>query len=234
MRYLHPVQAHESFVASGDYSFAKDGRRLSKTESWTIHELGDGSKFLRVDSDAREEEGKSLLAELLIGRDDEIIRFDLRYDNDQFEGGIRTLSATYSLVDRVMRVGYRMNGAARSYLEREIAPEVWLDIPLLIMRGRTLFTLSECRGKAVSVFVPMFEHAQLFPGVTRVVESPVELLGCERLVLGKREIATQRFRYVDKAASYWVDEQGIVIKRINAFKQHEFTVTVSNYAHRPA
>ncbi len=233
MRYLHPVQAHESFVASGNYLFAKDGRSLSKTESWTIHELGDGSKFVRVDSDAREEEGKSLLAELLISRDDEIIRFDLRYENDQFEGGIRTLSATYSLVDQVMQVGYRLNGALRSYLEREIAPEVLLDIPLLIMRGRTLCALSEYKGKPVSVFVPMFEHAQLFPGVTRIVEAPVECLGSDRVALGKREIVTQRFRYVDKAASYWVDEQGIVIKRINAFKQHEFSVTVSNYARRP-
>ncbi len=233
MRYLHPVQAHESFVASGDYLFAKDGRTLGKTESWTIHELGDGSKFVRVDSDAREEEGKSLLAELLISRDGEVIRFDLRYENDQFEGGIRTLSATYSLVDQVMQVGYRMNGALRSYLEREIAPEVLLDIPLLVMRGRTLFALSECGGKPVSVFVPMFEHAQLFPGVTRIVQSPVACLGPDRLALGKHEILTQRFRYVDKAASYWVDEQGIVIKRINAFKQHEFSVTVSNYARRP-
>ncbi|MCY4021613.1 MAG: hypothetical protein OXG39_19595 [Chloroflexi bacterium] len=232
MRYLHPVQAHESFVASGNYLFAKDGRSLGKTESWTIHELGDGSKFVRVDSDAREEEGKSLLAELLIGPDDEVIRFDVRYENGQFDGGIRTLSAAYSLVDQVLQVGYRMNGAARSYLERELAPEVLIDIPLLVMRGRTLFALSECKGKPVSVFVPMFEHAQLFPGVSRVVESPVACLGPDRLALGKREIVTQRFRYVDKAASYWVDEQGIVIKRINAFKQQEFSVTVSNYARR--
>lgn len=233
MRYLHPVQEHEVFVASGNYSFAKDGRSLAKSESWTIHELGDGSKFVRVDSDAREEEGKSLLAELLISRDDEVFRFDLRYENDQYEGGIRTLSATYSLVGQVMQVGYRMNGAERCYVEREIAPEVLLDIPLLIMRGRTLFALSEFRGNPVSVFVPMYEHAQLFPGVTRTVESPVACLGLDRLAIGKREIETQRFRYVDKAASYWVDERGIVIKRINAFKQHEFTVNVSNYAYRP-
>lgn len=233
MRYLHPVQAHESFVASGDYLFAKDGKALSKTESWTMHELGDGSRFLRVDSDARDDEGKSLLAELLIGHDGKVIRFDISYDNDLFEGGIKTLSATYNLAGQVMQVGYRMNGAARSYLEREIAPDVLLDIPLLIMRGRTLSALSECRGKPVPVFVPMFEHARLFPGVTRIVASPVDCVGPDRLTLGKREIATRRFRYVDKAASYWVDERGIVIKRINAFKQHEFTVTISNYAHRP-
>ena len=233
MRYLHPVQAHEKFVASGEYAFAKDGKSLNKTESWTIHELGDGSKFIRLDSDAREEEGKSLLAELLITRADDVMRFDLRYENDQFQGGVRSLSATYSLVDQVMQVGYRMNGAARSYLERELAPEVLLDIPFLIMRGRTLFALAERAGKPISVFVPMYEHAQLFPGITRGVASPVERLGRERLALGLREVDTQRFRYVDKAASYWVDDLGIVIKRINAFKQHEFSVTVRNYARRP-
>lgn len=233
MRHLHPVQAHERFVASGVYLFAKDGRSLEKTESWTIHELGDGSKFLRVDSDARMEEGKSLLAEVLISGEDDIIRFDMRYENDQFEGGIRSLSATYNLADRILQVGYRLNGAARRYLEREIGPGALLDIPLLIMRGRTLLALSRCAGKPVSVFVPMFEHAQLFPGVARVVESPVTCMGCDHLTVGKRQIAARRFRYVDKAASYWVDEHGIVIKRVNAYQQHEFTVTVNNYARRP-
>ncbi len=233
MRYLHPVQAHEKFVASGAYIFAKDGKALSKTESWTIHELGDGSKFVRLDSDARAEEGKSLLAELLLGRDDKVVRFDLRYENDQFQGGIRKLSATYNLEDNIMQVGYSMNGAARAYLEREIAPATVLDMPFLIMRGRTLEALSGYKEKPATVFVPMFEHAQLFPGVSRVVASPVERLGCERIALGKRGIMARRFRYVDKAVSYWVDEQGIVIKRINAYKQHEFSARVSNYARRP-
>ena len=65
------------------------------------------------------------------------------------------------------------------------------------------------------------------------MDSPVECLGREGLAVGKREIKTQRFRYLDKAASYWVDEHGIVIKRINAFKRQEFDVRIGNYARRP-
>ena len=233
MRYLHPVQAHERFVASGSYLFSKNGTALSKTESWTIHELGDGSKFVRVDSDAHVEEGKSLLAELLLSQEGEILRFDVRYENDHFEGGIKTLAATYSLTGKVMQVGYRLNGAERSYLELEIPSDVLMDIPLLVMRGRTLRSLAESKGNPVTVFVPMFEHAQLFPGVTSAVDSPVECLGREGLAVGKGEIKTQRFRYLDKAASYWVDEHGIVIKRINAFKRQEFDVRIRNYARRP-
>lgn len=233
MRYLHPVQAHERFVASGRYLFAKEDAALGKSETWTIHELGDGSSFVRVDSDAREEEGKSLLAELLLSREDDVLRLDIRYENDRFEGGIKTLSASYNFSEGVVRVGYRMNGAERCYLEREIPADVLVDVPLLIMRGRTLLALSESRVQPLSVFVPMYEHAQLFPGVASAVNSPLESLGRDRLAVGTREIETLRIRYMDKAAAYWVDEHGVVIKRINSFKQQEFAATVSNYARRP-
>lgn len=232
MRYLHPVQAHETFVASGQYVFAKDGKRQDKSEFWSIHELGDGSQFARLDSDARAEEGKSLLAELLLSRAGDLIRLDLRYENAQFEGGIKTLSASYTLLDRVLQVGYCMNGGARRYLERQIAPGALFDLPLLLTRGRTLPALASRQGQTVAIFVPMYEHAQLFPGVSSSVASPVEGLGSERLAIGKREIMTQRYRYVDKALSYWVDEYGIVIKRISAFKRREFSVSLKNYARR--
>ena len=37
MRYLHPVAAHERFVAGGHYDFHKQGAPLQKSETWTIH-----------------------------------------------------------------------------------------------------------------------------------------------------------------------------------------------------
>ena len=89
MRYLHPVQAHEQFVASGIYRFAKDEKALDKTEAWTIHSHADGERFIRVDLDARREEGKSILAEALLSRSGELARLDLRYENANFEGGIK-------------------------------------------------------------------------------------------------------------------------------------------------
>ena len=83
--------------------------------------------------------------------------------------------------------------------------------PLLVLRGSTLAALSESSG-ARSVFVPMLEHAQAFPGLYRRVESPVECAGQGPLRIGRREIRARHYRYLDKAASYWVDEHGIVLK----------------------
>ena len=90
MRYLHPIQAHERFLGSGCYRFAANGQTLAKTESWAIHAHPDGEKFARVDMDARQEDGKSILAEALLTAL-RPVRFDIRYENDKFEGGIKKL-----------------------------------------------------------------------------------------------------------------------------------------------
>ena len=100
MRYLHPVQAHERFLASGRYRFFKDGERLRKTESWTIHSHPDGETFVRVDMDAREAEGKSILAEALLNSSDSLVRFDIRYENARSEGGIKNLRGDLSASGR--------------------------------------------------------------------------------------------------------------------------------------
>ena len=110
MRYLHPVQGHEKFVASGIYQFFKEGVELRKTEEWAIHEHPDGERFIRVDADYRMEEGKSILLEALQTAKGEIVRFDVRYENDKFEGGVKNLRATFSLDKDVMQIGYEMNG----------------------------------------------------------------------------------------------------------------------------
>ena len=230
MRYLHPVQAHEKYQASGRYRFYKNGSELRKTEAWTIHVLGDGSRFIRVDIDARAEESKSILAEALQGADGECLRFDIRYENGMFEGGVKALTASYSFADALLQVGFSLNGAERAYMERQLPPKALIDIPLLIMRGGALMALSGQRQLEVAVFVPMYEHAQLFPGVSRMIESPVECLGEETVAVGKREMRAKRFRYRDQAASYWVDEHAVVLKRVNAYKQNEFVVRISDYA----
>ena len=231
MRLLHPVQAHERFRASGRYRFFKNGDELDKHESWTMHQLGDQSRFIRVDHDARAGEGKSILAELLVGADDRLLRFDIRYENSQFDGGIKTLQATYQFADDTLQVGYNLNGAERRYLERELTIGALVDLPLLIARGAVLRALSAVgEGAAMPVFVPMFEHAQLFPGALRLVRSPVEFLGEAPLLVAGKGRVTRRFRYLDKALSYWVDKHGVVVKRINAFRTDEFLVTISDYA----
>ena len=232
MRYLHVVQAHEKYVASGRYGFFKNGADLRKWESWTIHELGDCSRLIRVDLDARAEEGKSILAEALFSAGKRLLRFDIRYENCNFEGGIKTLAATFQFEADMLHVGYVLNGDERRYLEQEAAEDTLVDIPLLVMRGDSLAALSADDDRMVKVFVPMFEHAQLFPGVTREIASPVEYVGEEQVTIGGKSLLTKRYRYRDKAVSYWVDHNNIVVKRVNSFKRDEFVVLISEYAQR--
>ena len=232
MRQLHAVAAHEKFVASGVYTFARDGEAMPKTERFTTHELGDGGRLTRVDMDARLDEGKSLLLHALHDSKGALQRFDLRYHNERYEGGVKSLGASYQFDAARTQVGYAMNRAARDYVEMELPQDVLIDMPLLCLRGLSLMTLARREGLPTPLFVPMYEFASLFPGIVTEVVSPVEALGEDLLTSGNRAYLANRFRYRDKAASYWVDAHGTIIKRISAFKQREFVVELRDYARR--
>jgi len=230
MRYLHPVQAHERFVASGCYHFRKDGQALKKTEAWSLHALPDGEIFLRADKDAQREEGRSILLEALLDRGGQLARLDIRYENESFPGGIRELRATYQLREGGLHIGYSMNGAERAYTETELPPRALIDIPLLVFRGGTIIALAAAGPAPLPLFVPMFEQAALFPGRLATVYSPVEYVGDDKLRLGQRIIPTRMYRYRNTALLYWIDAAGIVIKRRQAFQGSEILVEISNYA----
>ncbi len=229
MRYLHPVQAHERFVAGGVYRFSKDNQALDKTEAWTIHSHADGERFIRIDMDARREEGKSIMLEALQNRSGGLARWDLRYENDNFLGGVKLLRASYQVVDGRLQVGFNMNGAERQYLEVELPAATLIDIPLLIFRGETIRAIAKRAAEPQPIFAPMFEHAQLFPGTLQRSGAMIDADGDDVVFLGEREVSTTRYRYRDRAALYWIDEHGVVVKRVNAFKQQEFVVRISNY-----
>ena len=230
MRYLHPVQAHERFLASGCYRFFKNGERLRKTEAWTMHARPDGEKFVRVDMDALLEEGKSILAEALLDVGGRLARLDIRYENARFEGGIKQLQATFQVGRGRLQIGYSMNGGARDYTEVDLPADCLIDIPLLALRGDAIRRLAQRSGGALPVYVLMYEYAQLFPGALRTVVSPVEYAGEDAVLIGKRELPASRYRYIDKAASYWIDQHGLIVRRVNSYRQQEIVVEISNYA----
>ena len=178
---------------------------------------------------ARREEGKSILAEALLNHSGELARLDLRYENANFEGGIKSLRASYQVVDERLQIGFNMNGGERQYLEADLPAGTLFDIPLLIFRGRTTRAIAADAPAPQSIFVPMFEHAQLFPGTFQSMGAEIAEDGDDVLLLGAREISARRYRYRDRAALYWIDEHGVVIKRVNAFKQQEFVAQISNY-----
>ena len=233
MRHLHPVQAHERFVASGRYDFYKDGAGLDKSETWTVHAHPDGERFVRVDADSRREEGRSILLEALLDACGDIARLDLRYENESFMGGVKRLRATYQISGSCLQVGYELNGAQREYRELALPPDTLIDVPLLHFRGRTIARLAELGDTPTWLFAPAYDYAQLLPGALRQVTSPVMPAGTETLLLGNRAIQARRFRYIDRAAAYWLDEHDIVIRRVNEYRQQELVAQLSNYAPPP-
>ena len=230
MRYLHPVQAHEVFVAGGVYLFAKNGAPMDKTESWAIHEHPDGGRFTRVDVDARRSEGKSILVEALQEGGGKLVRLDIRYENARFEGGIQDLRASYQFDGATLHVGYSLNGAERQHTEVKLLPDALIDIPLLIFRGATVESLAQLGEERRPLFALMFEHAQLFPGALKMIGAPADFAGEDTVVLGERQIPVRRYTYRNQARAYWIDRHGVVIKRVNAFNRQEFVVKISNYA----
>lgn len=71
MRRLHATGRRERFVASGVYHYG-DGLR----EYWSIHEVGGGAQFIRVDRDGRGCGRRSLLQEALRNADGNLERVD--------------------------------------------------------------------------------------------------------------------------------------------------------------
>ena len=71
MRRLHATGRRERFVASGVYHTA-DGLR----EYWSIHEVGGGARFIRVDRDGRDCGRRSLLQEALRNANGDLERVD--------------------------------------------------------------------------------------------------------------------------------------------------------------
>lgn len=61
MRQIHPTRFHEKFVASGVYVHYEDEQPTGALEYWSIHELPDGARLIRVDEQGRERADYTLL-----------------------------------------------------------------------------------------------------------------------------------------------------------------------------
>ena len=76
MRRLHVVAKHEQFVASGQYTHYEGDAPSGLVEEWSIHEVGGGALFVRVDADGRDYDGRSMLLEALLAPEGHFERID--------------------------------------------------------------------------------------------------------------------------------------------------------------
>ena len=77
MRYLHAVSAAERFVGRGSYTYSIDGDLSGVSEHWSVHEVGDGGHFIRLDYDGRDANAHNVLAEAFRNPDGQVDRVDI-------------------------------------------------------------------------------------------------------------------------------------------------------------
>ena len=129
MRYLHSVSLHEKFVASGVYKPFQDGQPIDGIiEYWSIHELPDSARFVRVDVDGRDGGDKrSQLFEAWYSPQGNLERFDIRaygVPNDK----LKQLRATFTLNNNYVEIGYNLNTQERVFEEIKL-PENGVLLP---------------------------------------------------------------------------------------------------------
>lgn len=226
MRRLHAVSANEKFVASGEYRYMRNGQVLKVVEKFTIHELTGGAFLYRVDEDGRAADGLSILSEALVSPDLQIERFNVQSDNPK-DDLLQNFKADYTFHSDYVQIGRQTGTAEREYDEFKLMKQSEIYIKQTLYMGITLHHILATDDHKAHVFAP-----QLLSIGENVLQKIIVQGGdAEMLTLGQREILTRKYQIADDVF-YWLDEHNIPIQRVYTHNNHEYTVTVSNYAHR--
>ena len=232
MRSLHPVGAHEKFIASGVYKHFERDKATGTLERWSIHELPDQSQIIRVDDDWREHDGSSVLIEAWRNPEGIIERFDLHaFGGKQDE--IKDVRATYSFSDGFLQLGRTVDKGERQQDEVKL-PENYIVSPKsLIFSGlevAQLATTPEAEQIIISYFPTFLDADTAFKPVS--YKQSVHYLGDEIILdLASKPHHTRLYehRSVASATPVWLDRHGILIK----FTSGLHSAYLSQYALRP-
>lgn len=152
MRQIHPTSLQEKFVARGIYTLIDPHHDETTYEQWTINELPDQSKLIRVD---RGEWGKdTLLVEVLQSApeiDNRLERCEIHaYRKD------RVVKTVYSFYEDHVQSGRTINGGEYQQYEIPLPANAVIAVPGLINRRYILNLLAG--GQNMAVFhLPLFE-----------------------------------------------------------------------------
>jgi hypothetical protein len=225
MRYLHAVAPHEKFVASGDYQYFRGDVQQAISEKWTIHELIGGARLYRVDEDGRDDDGLSILSEALINPDGSIDRYNVQSFNPK-DSETKLFKADYSFNEKYVQIGRKVQGQEREYEEFTLPENCAIYIKQTLYMGLTLRDVLAFGGTA-EVFAP-----QLLSVTENVVQKIiVKSHEKESLQVGRKQIESQKYQIADNVF-YWLDEHHVPLKRTYTHEGIQYTVQLTNYAHR--
>lgn len=226
MRYLHPIAPHETFVAQGRYRYFEDDNLLPIDEQWTIHELKGGALLVRVDEDARRQDGLSVMTEALYNEQHQLERFNVVSDNPQ-DAAVDHFKADYAFMRDYVQVGRRIAHASHDYQEYKRLPDALIYIRQTIFLGYLIRDILQQGGKS-HVFAPQIFSYEACEMLRLQVVRHDE----QTIMLGQRAVQTTRYQIADDMF-YWVDTNHIVIQRQYHHDGKTYRVSVSDYAHRP-
>jgi hypothetical protein len=225
MRYLHPIAAHEIFIAQGRYRYYKGDELLPIDEQWTIHELKGGARLVRVDEDARHQDGLTVMSEALYNDDGQLERFNLVSDNPQ-DPQTQQLKADYTFMHNYVQIGRRIAKGEHEYEERQLLENTQVYIRQTIFMGFLIKKILANAGKS-HVFAPQI----VSDTPSEMLRIQVQAVQRELLTLGRRTIPTTCYQLADDIF-YWLDDHDIVIKRQYTHADEIYSVWVSDYAYR--
>lgn len=254
MRYLHPVQMHEKFVASGEYAIYAHGFSTQVAEEWSIHALSgpftdpfeeQESLFVRIDSDWRGDTGTLILGEGLITSASggyKIERIDLeRYQSSPGQP-LAHHKENYSFFDEYLQVGYASPFAARSYTEQPM-PRSYLAAPrwryFHLLSGFAAATLAAVNSGTKSLTLSTLENAvfagfDIYKALFQTTQLSIRHERRETVTVGLQKVEADVYtmRYADQPdqpLTLWLDRHGILLRQSGGL----YEVSLIQYARRP-
>lgn len=237
MRYLHKVNQHEKFVASGTYIHYRNGEATKTREHWRIHEQPDGAHFIRVDDDWRDDDGSSVLIEAWRspfvdgGR---IERVDLTAFGSK-NAEIKQVKATFTANDEFLDIGRTIDSNDREYFEVRLPDGYILSPESLIFAGFEVAELALRQGESVPVmsYLPTFLNASAsFRPV--IHKQSATFLRDETLTIDGKALETRCFQQISVAngeiSRLWIDKHDILVKYMS--EDGQYSALLTQYANR--
>lgn len=235
MRHIHPVGVSETFVASGKYDHYINSKPTGTYETWSIHELPDGGRIIRVDMDGRAIDGRSTLIEAWTDpTTGDIQRFDV-WAYGRNDDAIQQARASYNCFPDHVEVGRSLDKQERIYEEMPL-PEGYIAYPgALIFLGFAVVKTAAARGKRpILTYDPQLDDTTALRAET--YNQSATMIGEETLQLGNKTYAARRFErlfpfYDVLLPHLWIDAHDTLLQH-DAPQSSSYSV-LTNYARRP-
>lgn len=237
MRYLHKVNQHEKFVASGIYIHYRNGQATKTREHWRIHEQPDGAHFIRVDDDWRDDDGSSVLIEAWrspLAEGGRIERVDLTAFGPK-SAEIKQVKATFTANNEFLDIGRTIDDNDREYFEMRLPDGYILSPESLIFGGFEVAELALRQGENVPVisYLPTFLNESASFRLVVHQHSAIFLQN-ETLTVDGKPLETRCFEQVSavngEKMRLWIDEHDILVKYMS--EDEQYSALLTQYATR--